>query len=535
MKFSQNQVLFIIIFFLFQSCANIVAPSGGKKDERLPKVLKSEPENYSTNFQSKKITIQFDEFLNLKDVENQLIVSPTAKQNPEVKLVKKKIEIKLKDELIPNTTYTLNFGSSISDFNESNILQDFRYVFSTGDKIDSLQIIGNIQDAFSREKVKETFVLLYTDLSDSAFLKEKPMYSVRTDTGGNFKFDNIKSGTYRLVALKETNNNKIYDSKDEMIGFLNNPINLDSSINVGIIPLFKENPVILKNLDKKYENRLIYLIFNKPTKDLRYTILNDKNADEKKLAENSGDTSTIYLSSDLDSVLLEINENEKPLDTLTFRKVKKRKNRNDAEETFAFSLSKNAEPNLRPGSPLIITASRPVSFSGKKDSIILITDSVSENVLKIVSIDPSKRKLVFNRSFETGKKYSVIIPDSVLKDNSDTYNNKYEFSFSVNDLENYGNLYIKITTASEEPYVAELLDNNSKVVNRISFIKETKLSYETYTPGEYKLRIIYDTNNNGKWDTGNYLKNIQPEKVIYYSGTINLRANWDMELEYNIK
>ena len=179
---------------------------------------------YQVNVRPKKITIEFDEFINLTNVEGQLIVTPGLDQNPDVKLKNRKIEITFKSALKENTTYTVNFGNSISDFTENNIAKDYRFVFSTGSYIDSLQLNGSIADSKTGKELKDILLLLYEPGNDSIEFKDKPLYYGRTGETGVVKITNIKHGTYKVIALEDKNNSRNYDSKDEQIGFLPAPV-----------------------------------------------------------------------------------------------------------------------------------------------------------------------------------------------------------------------------------------------------------------------------------------------------------------------
>lgn len=213
-------VISMFLVLAAMSCARPGTPTGGKKDEKPPRVTESVPDNYTTRFKEKIIEITFDEFIQLKDVNSQLLVSPPMKKAPRVINKGKVISIELADTLRENTTYTLNFGKSITDNNEGNALLNYEFVFSTGSVIDSFGIEGTVLQAFDLKPTKDpVFVLVYDDLSDSAFVRQKPLYLGRTNAEGKFRINNLRPDTFKVYALGDANSNLFYDSDEEMAGF----------------------------------------------------------------------------------------------------------------------------------------------------------------------------------------------------------------------------------------------------------------------------------------------------------------------------
>lgn len=212
-----NVGLYSLIMWLF-ACAKVGAPTGGVRDNEAPKVVSLQPQNNSTGFSSKKISITFDEFVQLDNISQNLLVSPPLKTKPEVKIDGKGIKIMLNpDELKDSTTYNLFFGNAIKDLHEGNVLPAFSYSFSTGKTIDTLQVSGTLFDAFTRKPVSEAYVMLYSNLNDSAPKKEVPRYITKSQKDGTFVLTNIKKGQYRLYALKDLNNNLMFDQVKETI------------------------------------------------------------------------------------------------------------------------------------------------------------------------------------------------------------------------------------------------------------------------------------------------------------------------------
>jgi hypothetical protein len=243
-----SRTLFLLFFItsLVLGCANRGTPSGGEKDEDPPVIKRLNPENFSTQFSGDEIEIEFDEFVKIKNAQKQLIISPPLDNQPSIYPLggaSKTITIKIKDTLKPNTTYAFNFGESIVDNNEENPYPYFRYVFSTGDAIDSLSVKGYVVDALEEEPDKFVSVMLYevdSTYTDSIVFKEKPRYITNTlDSLTSFSVDNIKAGTYKLIALKDQSNNYIFDQKQDKIAFIQDHVTVPTD-SIYELKLFKE-------------------------------------------------------------------------------------------------------------------------------------------------------------------------------------------------------------------------------------------------------------------------------------------------------
>jgi hypothetical protein len=243
----QNFLLIVSLVLLFSHCAKKGRPSGGPKDTIPPVILKSNPEKFTTHFNSDEIRIYFDEYIKLKDLEQNLVVSPPLKYPPLVTPTTsaKILKIRLLDTLKENTTYAFNFGKSIVDNNEENEFEYYKYVFSTGDYIDSLTLKGTVGDIVAPVLEKQVTVMLYEyseAFNDSIIFSEKPTYVGRTkEKDPSFDLTNLKEGTYRLIALQEETNNYTFEPKKDKIAFIADPIQLptDSSF---VLQLFKETP-----------------------------------------------------------------------------------------------------------------------------------------------------------------------------------------------------------------------------------------------------------------------------------------------------
>ncbi len=212
---------FSLLFLLTASCAQIGTLTGGEKDTEPPKVLKSTPKEQGRNFSGDKITITFDEFFQLENISSVFLSSPPLLEKPEFKIKRKSLVIELQEKLRDTSTYTFMFGDAIKDFHESNKLKNFNFVFSTGNNIDTMEVAGQVIDAKTHEKQKGMAVMLYRNYNDSTPIKEKPDYIARTDTAGKFSINYIKTGKYRIFALKDNDANLNFNLPAERIAYLN--------------------------------------------------------------------------------------------------------------------------------------------------------------------------------------------------------------------------------------------------------------------------------------------------------------------------
>ena len=226
--FSMTMLLAIAVT-MDSGCAQIGAPTGGPKDSIPPRLVKASPEPNSTNFKGNKITLTFNEYVNLEDVQNNVLVSPLPKNNPVIDYKLKTVTVKLKDSLLLNTTYTINFGNAIKDNNEGNPAKNFTYIFSTGNTIDSLKLGGKVIIAETGKIDSTMFAMLYRNPGDSAVQKRKPDYIARLSGDGSFTFNNLSPGNYKLYALKDGDGGKTYNSKAESFAFMDN----DNMLKIG--------------------------------------------------------------------------------------------------------------------------------------------------------------------------------------------------------------------------------------------------------------------------------------------------------------
>lgn len=565
-------LLFVLAFLT--GCANIVTPTGGDKDTTPPKILKIVPENQSLNFNQKSITISFDEFIQLSDISSQLITSPPLQTQPEFVIKGKNLIVRFRENLLPNTTYTMNFGSAIRDLNENNALENFTYVFSTGNFLDSLFLRGTVKNAFTLENEKDVLFMLYIEHSDSIPYLKPPYYYAKTDVSGNFALNNLKAGKFKAVALKDDNGSFLYDDfEKETIGFMDSlvePYYIERQITEtkdtlktdsvsekkGMkkeddktlkIYVFKEekNKQYLKKAFCEHYGKLVF-IFNKKPEVFEMNLLNTSFKKEWNITEHSitGDTVTVWLSDvENDSLIVEISDKGTVIDT-TFLALKKRSEKIELQsgsgkrmmkETKRFQLElEGAKSNFshNPVKDFFITFNHPVK-SYTVENIVLKEDS---NIVKFIydSEDKAMRKFKIDYGWKEEKKYELIIPAGTITDIFGLKNDSMRIAFSTQAKSFFGNLSVLLKCPAAD-YILQVTDEKGNTIAEKSSTGNEKFLFSGLEPKNYGLRLIVDENKNGKWDTGNYLQKKQAEKIIIYPQKANVRSNWDVDVEWEIK
>ncbi|WP_235537772.1 Ig-like domain-containing protein [Sediminicola sp. YIK13] len=515
-------------------CAKRGTPSGGDKDTTPPKLLRAEPENMTINFKAKKIRLYFDEYIKLKDVQKQLIVSPPLKYNPLITpqgSASKFIEITIKDTLKENTTYTLNFGQSITDNNEGNPNSFLTYVFSTGNYIDSLSLSGAVQDAFKKKVDQFVSVMLYeldSSYTDSTIYKRPPNYITNTlDSATTFKLNYLKEGKYALFAVKDEGKNNLFDQKVDKIGFVTDTISLPTD-SIYALTLFKEIPDYQAAVPSyAAKNKIIFgyqgiaeHIVIEPLTKLPDTIKT------KVLKETGKDTLNYWFTPfETDSIVFQVtNEKWNTKDTFT---VKSRKLVADS-----LVLTPNQNRNLAFEEPFYISANIPIVQIDSSKIALLSKDSIP---VKFSSkLDSVLNRVTVDFALEPNERYTMDLLPGAISDFFGTENDTLAYTFSTNSYADYGNLGLNLVGNPTYPLIIQLTDETGKTKREIYATEPKAFQFNHLKPAKYMIRIIYDSNTNGKWDTGSFLQKISPEKVIYYPTVIEVRANWELIESFNL-
>jgi len=526
--------VFIIVLVSYQ-CAQRGTPTGGPKDIAPPELIRAEPPNMSINFKEQKIRLYFNELVKLKDIQKQLIISPPLKYTPILSPqgnANKYVEITIKDTLADNTTYTLNFGQGIVDNNEENPLPFFTYVFSTGDYIDSLELTGVIKDAFNKKVDEFVSVMLYkidSSYTDSTLYKKPPNYITNTlDSAVIFKLKNLKEGKYALFALKDNAGNNLFDQKTDKIGFVEDTINLPTD-SIYLLNLFKEIPDYGVAVPSMVASNKISFGYYGDGSAINIETITKLPDTVKSIITKEREKDTLnfwFTPYAMDSILFAItNDNLKISDTFN---VKSRKVAFDS-----LRLSLNQQGNIEFDKPINILVTTPlVSFDSTK---IKLTDKDTLLVANNLKLDTLENQLNFDFKILPNQSYKIELLPGAITDFFDNTNDTVVYNLRTKSVADYGNLSLELNGNNiKYPIIVQLTNEKGDLQREIYANQPQTYAFNNLNPGKYMARVIFDSNKNRKWDTGNFLKKIQPEKISYYPSLIELRANWDWVETFNL-
>lgn len=511
-------------------CAKRGTITGGEKDITPPVLKYSSPENGNTGFKGKTIRLNFDEYIKLKDVQKQLVISPPLEKQPLITptVASKYITIQLSDTLQPNTTYSFNFGNSIQDNNEGNILQQFKYIFSTGIYIDSLSLSGSIKDAFKKEPESFISVMLYEadeNSNDSIVFKKNPRYITNTlDSLKTFKLENLKEGKYLLIAIKDQNSNHKFDPKQDKIGFIKEYITVPTETSYEI-KLFQEELKFKAIRPSQASGNRIIMGYEGNHNDIKITLKNGNTVLPTIVTDFKGKDSVQiwYPAIKTDSLRLQVTKETYTADFTI-------KTKNQKKDTLNFNTNQQSSLNLR--DQFSITSSIPLTQFEPAKMNLINKDSLA--VPFTTKYEISSQKLTFDFTPEPLEKYTLTLLPGALTDYLEQKNDSLIYTFSTKNTSDYGNLKLTLLNVKSFPVIIELTNKKGDVLASAYSEGESVINFNNITPELYTIRIIYDENKNRVWDTGNYLEKRQPEKVIYFPKEVDVRANWDVDQPFSL-
>lgn len=534
MRFKIKSTFSLVILVLLAAvltifgCASIQTPLGGPRDHTPPKLLLATPVNETRFFKANEIKLDFDEYFRLANQFQEITISPAMEKLPDYKVRQKSLIIHFKDTLLKNTTYVINFGKAIADVDEGNVLKNFTYVFSTGGHIDSLNISGTVTDLLTQEKQKDVTVMLFTPKQDSLqFGKKKPSLFTTTDTAGNYTLGNLHEGLYYIYALKETSANKIYDTENELLGFKKKPIRLYKDTMDLDLSISKLTPEKFRVLDRRFDpDGKMFFTFNQEIPNPGLKINYPEGLDNQKIVDFSKtkDTALVFLKNlDFDSISVSFTDKNKILDTIALRKNKKETFKR--EIILSYSLSRDGI--LKPGTDLNIAANFPIQ-NIDPSLIFLAEDSVNVSNFTIQRDTSDLRKFTFKYRWRQDHKYQIVFNEGSFINMYGDKSKRLVKAFMLDKPENYSTLNLRINVPdSTKSYVVQLMDNTKTILRSDQIKKSTTISYKNYLADKYRIKVVYDTNNNGKWDSGNIKQKIYPESIWLQPTQYTLRPNWE--------
>ncbi len=509
--------------FLVFSCAQQVAPTGGKKDDTPPKVIGCKPINKSTHFEADKITIRFDEYVQIKD-PSQIVISPYLKDKPQIESIGKNIEIVfMRSRPEKNTTYTINFGNSIVDINEGNVLSNFSYVFASGDLLDSNHVGGFIYNAFTNKPEKDIVVGLYkkANFTDTTLQKNYPNYFAKSKEDGSYIIENLPQDTFYMFGFKDASADNKYQ-KNELISFTNYPVITDIE-NIPrklflIEPELHEENTVLDSIHKQ-KGKFLFPVYKPKNINIEPVGIN-KYYSTLIPGKNAIDTVVLYIPNHMDTAIQIFNI--KTADTSYYAFVRPKAKSKYPEFQLQMQLPIKTGDSIYFNSNIPLD-SLPISKIQFKEDTIAFIPSYSRQI--------NKFKTVVYYPFIEGKNYSILIKDSIYKNVFDRYNKSLFSTFSIKGAKDYGNLIIKANYTGSTNLIIQLVEvtADEKVQAEIKGKTPQIINWNYIIPGNYKIKIIEDLNNNGIWDNGNFNKRQQAERVFYVKQEIIVKAYWDIE------
>ena len=585
-----NKILLLVIIVVgylsfFTSCANIGMPSGGLKDSIPPVIVRSIPAYGQRNFTDQKIRLTFNEFVIVEGLNDKFVVSPPIKKRPIIRTKGKTLIIDLNEKLKPNTTYSLDFKDGVSDNNERNALRNLRLAFSTGPEFDSLRVVGFIKDAFNLEPIANSYVLLYRGRSDTLIYKSRPDFIAKTDQKGFFAVTNLPADTFQVYGLSDVDNNLKYTPGSDSISFIDNLVIPSAKYFPERDTTISGNDTLLVFGKTRFSPEPLYLLrFGEPFFDLRLDkyVHPTRKVVDLAFTQSVADTFSIEpvnfkakpgwkyteMSSKSDSVRIWLTDsmvyNKDTLifkvdylqqdslkeyytksDTIrlyftdvtqTSRNKRKERRRIDKEENSVM-LTTNAKAGFDIYRQINIESPEPISvFDSTKISLFEKIDTLFTPIkYKLTPDSLNKRRYHLAHPWKYGTDYKLTIDSAAVKTIYNTHSKKLKEEFKTQEEDYYGKIIIDLKNITV-PTIIELLtdEKDEKIVQSIPVKKSGPVTFKFLEPRKYLIKAIFDRNNNGKWDTGNLKKRIQPEEVMYYLEVVKVRGNWDAKKDWSL-
>lgn len=522
----------VLLSFIIAGCGQRSAPTGGKKDVTPPRVLKRSPDSLQTNYTDKVIRLQFDEYFKVAGFNNEFLISPPIEGKPSYKVLGKKLVIKFDSAFAPNTTYSVFLGKAIKDLNEGNPLQNNMIVFSTGDVIDSLSFAGRTVNAKNMEDFSEGMVHLYKSIEDSVPAKMIPSYFAKI-TGGRFEFKNIAAGTYKLFALKDNNSNYKYDLPTELVAFNDDPIVLTANDAPDSLVLKMFDGSIPKQYIKEtkvdFKGKL-YVKFNQSVKDFELVdILGSDSTQQFFYQWNEKMDSLIYWSTSMlekDSIYFEVKFNGLK-DTIK-QNIKSRKKMTEQKLYVSTSFPATNHHHLKEKA---FVFSQPIT-SYDQSKVFLLTEKDTIPA-ELSQSDSDAFSVEINNALQPETPYTFkILPNAFESVFNMTNEDTLKRNCMTASKTSWGNLILNCDFSAIPSEGILQVFHAGELEHEQVVHGNTQIVLKGIHPGAYKLKFIKDDNNDGAWTTGDYWEKRQPEQVFWYKEPINLRANWDLEVNW---
>lgn len=514
------------VAFLLHSCANVSSPSGGKKDEKKPRLTKTSPKNGTTKFKGKSITFTFSEWVDENKLKEQILITPNI---PEYKHSVDKNTFKLlldSGSLLPNTTYYINLREGIKDVTEGNTADSVTLVFSTGKLLDSLFLTGTTTLMLENKKEKNITVALF-DVTDTFTIeKSTPVYVTKTDGSGNFTFSYLKKGSYFLYAFNDVNKNSKYDKNKEHLGYAPESILVDgTTLSQDLYLVNEDHEKPKKRGVEALKKRIVKMYYQKPIKHLEIKKLRnyDMNIsyiikqDEISIFTDKLNNDTVRLNVEATDFAGNISS-----DTIKaiFTYIDTTRN--------SLSILPAQGSEIEPNQYLTLSLSKPflkfrprieIKMQGKLyigNDLTELVDFVEIQSLASVQIIPKK---------DWTDTLTITVYPQSFQPVSGKFTDTLKAKYSMKSLEKYGSIGGSVETSSKN-FIVQLLSKDGKILNEV--FNQNKFLFQYLQDGEYRISVVDDVNKNKKWDQGDYRKKQLPEHVYHFPDVIKLKSNWEI-------
>lgn len=538
-------LLWLFASLVLVSCARVGSPVGGDKDSIPPMMIGSNIDTTRINVPRdiKKLRIDFDEYITLKDISKNLIISPPIQYSKIIPstMGNKYLEIQWKDTLQANTTYNFNFGNSVVDLNENNPLPYFNFAFSTGDKIDDLYISGTISDALGNEKNSEgkerNLVVGLYQVKDTMNYRQKPYYIAKADPDGYFELNYLTPGKYRIIGFDDENSNSVFDSGKESIAFLKDTINLENNVSGLRLRTFASRKEVRYKETAASVGGVLMTFDGNPEKVVVRTV-GEKPVDYKVTHRAKSDSVRIWFDAAKENIGMTVSENLRfsydtglKQDTVSVFYKKPAKEEMTISNPFNNKLA--PESDFRFSSNYLINKIQPENWK-------LEADSIAQNFTARIS-EADSTQIIVKSDFVAGKKYQLTVPKNTVSSFFNRLSESVRFDFEAAKPEEFGSFTANIINPPVQKFWIQLLNERNEPVYQ-KYTNEALVRFIHLKPGTYKLRILVDNNENGFWDSLDFLTETLSEDVYLYKKAgdkevmtkVNVRPMWEINENWDL-
>jgi hypothetical protein len=547
-----KQLYIIIGLFILSSCANQTQPTGGPMDEDPPKLISSIPEQGSVNYTDTEIRLLFDEDVRIQNPRTQILITPRTQVEYEIRARRTEVILEFDSLLDSNTTYSINFREAVEDITEGNSAINLQLAFSTGPQLDSLSLTGRVYRMYDGNSPEKATVVLYRLSDTTDIFTGEPYYYTQTLDSGLFKFQNLKAGPYKLYAYQDYNNNLTAQPSSEPYAFYPDTLLLQASDSMVYLPLVNLDIGEFRQLSARNSGIIYISRYNKAV----FNFYMDS-ADSLFIQPDPQDPTTLqfyplFESSYPDSSQVILTVSDSIQQTITDTLYVK----------FNYESTRSSDFNLTSFVPPVVIRKPQLNahFTFTQPARFLNTDSIFIQLDSINLIPFDSLTFIWNEQ-HTDLDIQYLFSSELFKQNQDNTQqpsperrqvfkpililgnhafqsalldtlSSYQFNLSFKRDRDLSRFILRLQT-DEEYFIVQLL-RADEVYREIRNPETDVLYFNDLEPGNYNLRVIIDSNNNGRWDPGNIKDNIPPEQIIYYvpatgERDMDIRANFDWD------